>query len=331
MTTFKPLFFCILIAFIGVFAVGVNAQQNQIHVITTFDYPGTGNSTTPFGINGNGDIAGRYDSGNPKVTRGFVRFRNGTFSSPLVAPNDTGGITMGFGINNARRVGGESLTAATLTSPNTFHGFFWNNGVFTTFDFGGPVSTAVTGVNDSGNFTGAFGSIIQPNKGFVNIGGTSAAIIVPGAFDSFANGINISNRVVGVYRVSNLPTGVNHGFIRSPNGTITNPVDYPGSTSTSLFGISDSGWVVGSYTDAQGKTHGFLRKNANTYISFDFPNATSTSLNGINSSGFISGRYTDSTGIRHGFIAQFRNGHGDDDDGDDDDGGHGEHGEHGDH
>ena len=330
MTKFKPLFFCILIAFIGVFTVGVNAQQNQIIVITTFDYPGTGNSTTPFGINGNGDIAGRYaDSSN--VTRGFVRFRNGTFSSPLVAPNDTGGFTAGFGINNARRVGGESLTAATLTSPNTFHGLFWNNGVFTTFDFGGPVSTAVTGVNDAGNFTGAFGSTILPNKGFVNIGGTSTAIIVPGAFDSFAYGINSSNRVVGIYRLSSSTT-VNHGFIRSPNGTITNPVDYPGSTSTSLFGISNSGWIVGSYTDAMGKTHGFLRKNANTYISFDFPGSTSTSLNGINSSGLISGRYTDSAGVtRHGFIAQFRNGHGDDDDGDDDDGGHGEHGEHGDH
>ena len=173
----RKLFICVLAAFIGLIPVSIFAQ-GPIQVITTFDYPGTGNSTTPFGINGNGDIAGRYDSGG--VTRGFVRFRNGTFSPPLVAPNDTGGFTAGFGINNARRVGGESLTAATITSPKIFHGFFWNNGVFTQFDFGGPVSTAVTGVNDAGNFTGAFGSIILPNKGFVNIGGNSTPIIVPG-------------------------------------------------------------------------------------------------------------------------------------------------------
>ena len=326
----RKLFICVLAGFIGLIPVSIFAQ-GPIQVITTFDYPGTGNSTTPFGINGNGDIAGRYESGG--VTRGFVRFRNGTFSSPLVAPNDTGGFTAGFGINNARRVGGESLTAATGTTPNTFHGFFWNNGVFTQFDFGGLVSTAVTGINDAGNFTGAFGSFAQPNKGFINIGGTSTAIIVPGACDSFAYGINNSNRVVGEYRVSCSPTSTaTHGFIRSSNGTITNSVDFPGSTSTSLFGISNSGWIVGSYNDALGKTHGFLRKNANTYISFDFPGATvtGTSLNGINNSGLISGRYTDSAGIRHGFIAQFRNGHGDDDDGDDDDndGGHGEHGDH---
>ena len=325
----RKLFFCVLLGFIGLIPVSVFAQPNSIHVITTFDYPGTGNSTTPFGINGNGDIAGRYDSGNPTVTRGFVRFRNGTFSPPLVAPNDTGKFTAGFGINNARVVGGESFTLATITSPNTFHGFFWNNGVFTQFDFGGPFSTAVTGINDAGNFTGAFGSIVQPNKGFVNIGGTSTAIIVPGACDSFAYGINSSNRVVGIYRLSSSPTAANHGFIRSSNGTITNPVDFPGSTSTNLFGISNSGWIVGSYNDALGKTHGFLRKNATTYISFDFPGSAGTSLNGINNSGRISGRYTDSAGIRHGFIAQFRKGHGDDDDDDDDnDGGHGEHGDH---
>lgn len=313
----RKLFFCILIGFIGLMPVSVLAQPHSIHVITTFDYPGTGNSTTPFGINGNGDIAGRYESGG--VTRGFVRFRNGTFSSPLVAPNDTGGITMGFGINNARTVGGESFTLAT----NTFHGFFWNNGVFTTFDFGGPVSTAVTGVNDAGNFTGAFGSIILPNKGFVNIGGTSTAIIVPGALDSFAYGINISNRVVGTYRDGSF---VNHGFIRNANGTITNPVDFPGSSSTLLFGINNSGWIVGSYTDAMGVTHGFVRKNANTYVSFDYPNATATSLNGINNAGLISGRYTDSAGIiRHGFIARIRNGHGDDDDGEGEDNDHDDH------
>ena len=319
----RKLFFCVLVGFIGLIPVSIFAQPNSIHVITTFDYPGTGNSTTPFGINGNGDIAGRYvDSSN--VTRGFVRLRNGSFSSPLVAPGDTGNFTICFGINNARTVGGEFFTLAT----NTFHGFFLNNGAYTQFDFGGPFSTAVTGVNDAGNFTGAFGSIILPNKGFVNIGGNSTPIIVPGACDSFAYGINRSNRVVGSYTLTCLLGAANHGFIRSSNGTITNPVDYPGSTSTSLFGISNSGWIVGNYIDASGKTHGFLRKNANTFVSFDFPNAKETSLNGINNSGLISGRYTDSAMVRHGFIARIRNGHGDDDDGDDNDGGHGEHGDH---
>ncbi len=108
-----------------------------------------------------------------------------------------------------------------------------------------------------------------------------------------------SNRVVGSYRDQAF---LDHGFIRRRNGTLTFPVDYPGSISTILNGINDQGWIVGSYTDAAGQ-HGLFRKNANTYVSFDFPGATATSLNGINDFGFIAGRYTDSAGLRHGFVA----------------------------
>src|SRR5215475_12686 len=47
------------------------ANSGSIEVITTFDYPGTGNQTEPQKINEKGDIAGVYvDS--LGVTRGFV-------------------------------------------------------------------------------------------------------------------------------------------------------------------------------------------------------------------------------------------------------------------
>src|SRR5437763_16035028 len=77
---------------------GTFAQQASnafsIQVITTFDYPGTGNLTLPQKISEKGDIVGEYiDSSG--VTRGLVRFRNGSFSAPIVAPNDTVGFTEG--------------------------------------------------------------------------------------------------------------------------------------------------------------------------------------------------------------------------------------------
>src|SRR5215472_2481501 len=73
----------------------------SIRVVTTFDYPGTGNSIFPQKINDAGDIAGVYlDSSD--VNRGFVRFRNGNFSAPIVDPNDTCNVTEGNGINNSR-------------------------------------------------------------------------------------------------------------------------------------------------------------------------------------------------------------------------------------
>ena len=75
------------------------ANSGSIEVITIFDYPGTGIVTTsPQKINERGDIVGEYiDS--TGVVRGFVRFSNGTFSAPIVDPNDTVGFTEGRGIN----------------------------------------------------------------------------------------------------------------------------------------------------------------------------------------------------------------------------------------
>ena len=64
----------------------------SVQLVSTFDYPGSGNSTLPQKISDSGDIVGSYiDSSG--VTRGFIRIRNGSFSAPIVDPNDTGGLT----------------------------------------------------------------------------------------------------------------------------------------------------------------------------------------------------------------------------------------------
>ena len=82
------------------------ASSGSIEVITTFDYPGAGNATLPQKINERGDVVGEFiDSSG--VTRGFVRFSDGSFSDPIVDPNDTVGFTEGRGINNSRTVAGD--------------------------------------------------------------------------------------------------------------------------------------------------------------------------------------------------------------------------------
>jgi hypothetical protein len=88
----------ILISILAVLFVfplmGTFAQQapnsGVIEVITTFDYPGTGNSTIPQKINDKGDIVGSYL--HPGFfSRGFVRVRDGIFSAPIIEPNDAFG------------------------------------------------------------------------------------------------------------------------------------------------------------------------------------------------------------------------------------------------
>ena len=54
-------------------------------------------------------------------------------------------------------------------------------------------------------------------------------------------------------------SGVTHGlFFIPPNNFFT--FDYPGSTFTSLNGISSQGNIVGRYVDASGIAHGFLAR-----------------------------------------------------------------------
>src|SRR5882762_5599102 len=107
------------------------AKSGSIEVITTFDYPGTGNLTLPQKINERGDIVGEFiDSSG--VTRGFIRFSNGTFSDPIVDPNDTVGFTEGRGINNPRTVVGDYVI-----SDGTVHSFLLSGDTFTEYDVPG--------------------------------------------------------------------------------------------------------------------------------------------------------------------------------------------------
>src|SRR4029453_15123843 len=105
------------------------ANSGSIEVITTFDYPGTGNSTLPQKINERGDIVGIFLDSN-LVSRGFVRFSDGGFSDPIVDPNDTVGLTEGRGINNSRTIVGDYAA-----SDGTIHLFFLWASTFPEYDF----------------------------------------------------------------------------------------------------------------------------------------------------------------------------------------------------
>ena len=277
------------------------ANSGSIEVITTFDYPGTGNSTLPQKINERGDVVGVFvDSSG--VTRGFVRFSDGSFSAPIVDPNDTVGFTEGRGINNRRTVVGDYAT-----SDGNLHGFFLSGGTFTGFDIPGAAFTAVLSINNPGDFTGTF--IFPPvqteiQQAFVSVGGTITSFSIPAAIATLAYDINDSKRLVVGYYID--ASGILHGYYRDANGALHFPIDPPGSVGTILFGDNNRNWVVGRYADSSGVTHGLFFVPPNNFFTFDFPGSTFTSLNGISNQGNITGRYVDASGIAHGFIARVR-------------------------
>jgi uncharacterized membrane protein len=293
-----------ILAVLFVFPLMVTfAQQapnsGSIEVITTFDYPGTGNSTLPQKINERGDIVGEFIDPNG-VVRGFVRFSNGSFSAPIVDPNDTVGFTEGRGINNSRTVVGDYAA-----SDGTIHSFFLSGNTFTEYDVPGAVQTNLLGINEPGDVTGGFdpdGSGVF--QGFIDRGGTITSFSVPGALSTFAYEINNSKKLVVGYYIDS--SGILHGYYRDANGALHFPIDPPGSVGTVLFGLNNRNWVVGRYADSSGVTHGLFFVPPDRFFTFDYPGSTFTSLNGISSQGNIVGRYVDASGIAHGFIARVR-------------------------
>jgi hypothetical protein len=108
------------------------------------------------------------------------------------------------------------------------------------------------------------------------------------AFDSTSKLFSIANG----FRSTQQWRSRVHGFILS-RGSFT-AVDFPGAISTWVTGINPAGEIVGLFTEAAGKTHGYLRKR--DFISFDPPESTFTFPAGINPRGDIVGFCSDPTG-----------------------------------
>ena len=287
------------VGFLTLALTGASAQQPalSIELVSTFDYPGTGNLTRPQKISDKGDIVGIYvDSA--AVSRGFVMFANGTFSPPIVDPNDTGGNTEGRGINNSRLACGDYLDAGS----GTFHGFFFAHNSYQNYDVPDSTTTIVLGLNNIGDFCGSVTPTGGIQSGFLSVGGAITEFAVPDATATLAYQLNTTNQSCGYYINAD---GSTHGFFRDSNGRLHARIDPTGSTSTILFGNNDDNLMVGRYVDASGATHGILFMPPNRFVVYDFPGSAFTSLNGINRKNEIVGRYTDgTTGIDHGIIAR---------------------------
>ena len=96
-----------------------------------------------------------------------------------------------------------------------------------------------------------------------------------------------------------------HGFVWD-DGDVTT-IDVPGATATLVLGINNHGDTVGSYIDADGRYHGFLRYRRGVVTTLpDAPGADPTSGGtqpaGINDRGHVVGLAYDAAGGSRGFL-----------------------------
>jgi hypothetical protein len=238
--------------------------------------------TAATAINASGVVTGFYRDAN-LVYHGYVRAANGTFTQLDVS-----------GAGTASSQGTEPLS---MNSAGVITGRYIDSN-FAVHGFVRAVGGAITTFDPSGVATGPFTQKTQSG--------------------TFPLSINAAGVIAGAYADAN---HVDHLFVRSASGTITE-FDAPGeggTTCTALpqyficgtggLSIDTAGDITGTYADANGILHGFLRAaDTGNITSFDAPGAGSASTFegtgglGINATGTIAGTYIDTNVAIHGFI-----------------------------
>ena len=281
--------------------------------IITIDPPGS-LLTQPFDINGPGAIVGLYFDNVFFSEHGFLRDPDGKFTT-IDAPNAAQG-TVAWSINPHGTIVGQYTDAGGVS-----HGFVRTpDGKYATIDAPhagtNPGQGTIAGdINQRGLIAGEYSDGSSVWHGFVrDPDGTITSFDGPGAstkpgqgtFPSFASGLNPAGVLAGNYVDAG---GVNHGFVRAADGTITK-FDVKGAQGTLASSVSPGGVITGQYNDAGGAPRGYVRAADGTITKFDAPGAGNapppfpegTTPQGINPGGVITGFYSDVNFVGHGFL-----------------------------
>ena len=249
---------------------------------TAIDFPSAA-STTPWGLNTRGDIAGLYVNAD-KSTHGFL-LSGGQYTT-IDFPGAAG--TELYGINPA----GDVVGVYTLDGRR--RAFLLKAGQFTKIDFPDATSTETSAINPRGDIAGFYVSADKVQHGYLLSGDQFNTIDFPGSTSTGTSGINPQGDIAGVYSSA----GVNLGFLLSDSDFTS--FDFPGATYTNTTGLNAHGDIVGRYV-AGGVSHGYLLKGGQ-FSTIDFPGATFTGATSIDQRGDILGRYRNADGVTHGFL-----------------------------
>ena len=240
---------------------------------TTIDPPGS-THTEVGSINGSGEVAGEFfDAGG---THGFLRGTDGTYTtidSGFFNPH-------GFSVTRIDKSG--NILGSIADANGVFHGFVYtagSNGALGLLDVPGdsigPFSgTAPMDINFSGAIAGLVSTglrgqqllsnsfVRDPTTGVYTVFSATGAV----GEISEAQSINASGTIVGDYL--EIAQFVRYGYIRATDGTVVT-FDDPDAAQLRVSNINlgtypqrvnASGAIVGSFSDATGTSHGFIRQ-----------------------------------------------------------------------
>lgn len=210
------------------------------------------------GINDLGTVAGVSVDGS-SVGTGFLL--DGSGYHDIMLPVGFGALSSeAIGVDTAGDVVGRYVGLMPGTFQPVSHGFVGQNGVYSTLDESGAVSTELVSITDGGLIGGIARTSATSGHGFIYDlhSGLFHDIMLPGApTASEIGGLNNKGDFVAAALIPAAnPIGyIAEGYVFS--GGMFHPFAAPGAFSTEPLGMNDRGQVVGYFLDRTG-AHGFV-------------------------------------------------------------------------
>lgn len=247
--------------------------------------PGCPNN--PFGITGNGVIAGTVST--PQGERGFLLTRTGQ----LTYVDTPGNFFIELQRGNNR---GQVTGAYFSPSDSKVHGFVREkDGSLREITYPGAPITVASSINEQGEVLGSYTQDVTLAQGwisFIERKGQITELIKypdPRANATIALGFNQGGDLVGVFELEG--SVALHGFYRNREGSWFE-IAFPAASEVYLSDINEEGIAVGNWRDWSGVYHGLVYSQGLCYTVDPGPSPSgykNTTLTGINNEGQLVG------------------------------------------
>ena len=272
-----------------------------------FQFPGSV-STEGWNINQDGSVVGHYDSPDGR--------RHGFIARPKVADTPRA-VSADFTYTyESIDVPGVDFLALTASSDfEDYAGYTRNidtgkeiaftliDGVLTTYDFPGSQKTHFYALGNNGNAAGHYEDSDGLFHGVILENGEMRQYDFPGSVQTEIYGISdATGALTGNFTDA---SGVRRGF----SGDII--VEYPGAAATYADFVNESGFMVGSYINAEGMYNAYVRSPNNTFI--DYPLGEGgivleyAFIHGLTDSGIFVARSKQEDDVPRAYVGNFQN------------------------
>ena len=257
----------------GVFVIrldwgrGSRTMAGPFDAMQQLEFPGAV-STEGYNINQDGSVAGYYDAADGR-RYGFIA-RPVSGDRPIVAPAVTT-----YTYESIDVVGVDYLAVTASSDFEDYAGYTRSSdsektvaftlidGVFTTYNFSGAQETRFYALGNNGQAAGHYKDSDGNYHGVIVENGEMRQYDYPDAVQTFLYGYSdATGALTGDFIDA---AGVQRGF----SGDII--IDIPGATATHTDFVNAEGSIVGSYVDAEGTYHAYVRLRNGSLATIDLP------------------------------------------------------------